>query len=119
VTLGTKVPGAGGAPQGAAGTKMVGAGVFGSAASGDAASTPGSLGAMSPWLPGSCLPGSFGSVSLPVNCRQVENEAEFVCSQVATAERLLHDALASFGCNILRPVWVSLRKGWEICQHPQ
>jgi hypothetical protein len=40
----------------------------------------------------------------------VENEAELLCSQVATMERLLHDALASVHCNILRPVQVSLRK---------
>jgi hypothetical protein len=40
----------------------------------------------------------------------VENKAEFACSQVATAERFLHKALASVDCNILCPVRVSLRK---------
>jgi hypothetical protein len=65
---------------------------------------------MSLGLPGSYLPNSFGSVSPPINWRRVENMAEFVCLQVATMERLLHEALASVHHNILHPVWVSLRK---------
>jgi hypothetical protein len=34
----------------------------------------------------------------------VENEAELAYSQVATAERMLHDTLASVHHNILRPI---------------
>jgi hypothetical protein len=40
----------------------------------------------------------------------MENEVEFTCSQVATMERLVHDALASVQHNILCPIRVGLRK---------
>jgi hypothetical protein len=44
----------------------------------------------------------------------VENEAESACSQVATMERLLHEALALVHHDILRLVQVSLRKEVKI-----
>jgi hypothetical protein len=65
---------------------------------------------MSPGLPGQFLPGSPSSASLPINWRRVENESEFMCSEVATAERLLHEALALVHCNVLHLVRVSLGK---------
>jgi hypothetical protein len=107
--LATEVLGASGAPQGTISSEMAGTSVSRRAAPGDAASARGSSGAMSPGLPGTYLQGSSGSASLPVNCRRVENETEFACSQVATAEWLLHKALPLVHCNILRLVRVSLR----------
>jgi hypothetical protein len=38
-----------------------------------------------------------------------------MCSQVATAERLLHETLASVGQNILCQIWVSLKKVRKSC----
>jgi hypothetical protein len=45
----------------------------------------------------------------------VEDEAESVCSQVATMERLLHETLASVQWNILHLVRVSQRKETKFC----
>jgi hypothetical protein len=114
-----EVRGACGALQGVTSTERAGAGIFGSVASGDVASAPGSSGAMSPWLPRPYLPGSFGSAPLPINLRWVENKVELACSQVAIVETLLHDALASVHCNILCPVWVSVRTRVGILSCPQ
>jgi hypothetical protein len=108
--LSIEVPGAGGAPQGTTDTEMAGADVSRDATLGDAALAPGSLDAMSPGLFVQYLPGSPGPTSSPINWRRVENEAKSAFSQVAIAERLLHEALASVHHNFLRPVWVSLRK---------
>jgi hypothetical protein len=110
VMLSTKVSCAGGAPRGAADTKKAGAGISRDVAFGDVALAPRSLGAMSPGLPREYLPGSPSSVSLPINKRRVENKVESMCSQVATAERLLHEALASVHHNILCPIRFSLAK---------
>jgi hypothetical protein len=81
---------------------MAGVGVFRVVALGDAALAPGSLDAMGPGLPGQYLLGSPGSTSTPINWRWLLNEAEFMCSQVATTEWLLHEALASVHHSILQ-----------------
>jgi hypothetical protein len=47
----------------------------------------------------------------------VEDEAEFVCLQVITAERLLHEMLASVHQNILRLIRVSVKRGTKSCPH--
>jgi hypothetical protein len=39
----------------------------------------------------------------------------FVCSQIADAERLLHERLASVGRDILHLIWVSLKKERKVC----
>jgi hypothetical protein len=41
---------------------------------------------------------------LPIDWRWVEDKAEFMCSQVAITERLLHETLALVGCNIRSPI---------------
>jgi hypothetical protein len=86
---------------------MVSASVSRVAALGDVALAPRSLGAMGLGLPGQYLP---GYTSPPINGRRLLNEVEFMCSQVATTERLLHEALGSVHRSILRPVCVSLGK---------
>jgi hypothetical protein len=77
------------------GTEMDGVRVSDSAAPGDVALALGSLGGMSPGLLKPYLPGSPSSMPTPINWRRVENVAEPACLQVATAERLLHEALYS------------------------
>jgi hypothetical protein len=47
----------------------------------------------------------------------VEDKAEFVCSEVAALERLLHETLASVHRNILRPFQVSLKREIKSCLH--
>jgi hypothetical protein len=101
------------APRGIIGTEMSGASIPESAASGGAASTPGSSGAMHPELLRPYLPGSSDSASLSVNWRRVESKVELACSQVTTAEGLLHQTLASIHHNILHPIQVSLGKKIE------
>jgi hypothetical protein len=90
VALDTDVLGIGGAPRGVVGTEMFGASIPENAAPGGAASAPGSLGTMCPELPGPYLPGSSDSASPTISGRWVESEAELVCSQITTAEWLLH-----------------------------
>jgi hypothetical protein len=124
--LAMEVPGAGGTPWGTGDVEMVGAGpwpgggtgillqdlgthitsvgVSVSAALGYVAPASWSSRTMSPGLPRSYLQGSPGSLSPPINWRRVESEAESMCSQVATAELLLHKALALVHRSILRPV---------------
>jgi hypothetical protein len=66
-------------------------------------------------LPRSYLLNSSSSASPPINWRHLESEAELACSQVATAERLLHQTLHSVHHNIVHPVQVSLgRKNEKI-----
>jgi hypothetical protein len=67
VALATEVLSAGGTPQGAAGTEIVGAGVFGSVAPSDAALAPGSSGFMSPGLLEPYLPNSPSFAPPPIN----------------------------------------------------
>jgi hypothetical protein len=96
------VSGAGGAPRGAAGTKMVDtdpqlgdsarsllqdlvvhgtiASILGSAAPGDAALAPGSSSIMSSGVSLLYLPSSPGAPPPPINWRHVEDEAESMCS---------------------------------------
>jgi hypothetical protein len=127
-----EVPCAGGAPQGATCAEAAdasprlsdsartmlhelvvhdaGAGVPGNAALGDVASAPGSSSTMSLGLSGLYLPGSPGAPAPPINWRWVEDEADFACLQVAAAERLLQEMLASVHQNILRLVQVSLKR---------
>jgi hypothetical protein len=134
-----EVPVAGGVSQGAPSTEVVdvgpqlgdrawglsqdlvvhgiGAGVLRSAALGDAASAPRPLSTFSPGVPGLYMSGFFSSLPLPINWRWVEDEAESTCLQVAIAERLLHEMLASAHRNILRPIWVSLKRGAKSCPH--
>jgi hypothetical protein len=85
VALAVEVLGTGNAPRGVIGTEMSGASIPESAASGGAASTPGSSGAMHPELLRPYLPGSSDSVSLSINWRRVESEVGLACSQVTTA----------------------------------
>jgi hypothetical protein len=99
----------GGIPQGTIGAGMAG----GSASESDATTARKSLGATSPGSPDPFLLGSSECVSPSINWRWVEGEAQLVCLQAATVERLLHDTLASIYRNILHPVQVSLR--WELC----
>jgi hypothetical protein len=82
--------GASSAPRGIVGTEMSGAGIPRSIDPGGAASAPGSSSAMRPELPEPYLPGSSDCVSPPVNWRWVESKEELACSQVTTAEWLLH-----------------------------
>jgi hypothetical protein len=53
----------------------------------------------------------------PIILRWVEDEVESACSQVPTAERLLHETLASVHRNILCLVWVSLRREIGSCPY--
>jgi hypothetical protein len=56
------------------------------------------------------LPGYPGAPSPPVSWRQVEGSAEQSRLRVATTDRLLREAMAMIVCNVLHPVWVSLKK---------
>jgi hypothetical protein len=127
-----EVPSAGGTSQGTASVKEVGvapllcddarnllwdlvarstsAGVSGSAAPGDAAPAPGSSGGTGLGVSGLYLPSSFSSSHPPINWSQVGDETESACSLVATAERLLHEMLASVHQNILHLIRVSLTR---------
>jgi hypothetical protein len=87
-----------------------GIGVPESAALGDVAPTPGSSGDAGLGVSGLLLPGSPSFPPPPIDWRRVGDEVEFACSQVASAERLLHETLASVDQNILRPIRVSLKK---------
>jgi hypothetical protein len=91
-----------------------GAGVSGGAALGGAALALRSSSTVGPGISGLFLLGSLGSSSPPINWRRVEDEAEFACSQVTTAERLLHETLVSVHWKILHPVQVSLRRDWVL-----
>jgi hypothetical protein len=108
--LALEVPRVGDASQGAIGVMVVGASVTGSTVPGDVVLAPGPSGVMSLELPGPSRLGSPGFASSPGSRMQVENEAELACSQVTTAEWMLHDTLASIHHNILCPIQVSLRK---------
>jgi hypothetical protein len=86
----------------------------GAGVSGGAALALRSLSTVGPGISGLFLLGSPGSSFPPINWRRVEDEAEFACSQVTTAERLLHETLASVHWKILHPVQVSLRRDWVL-----
>jgi hypothetical protein len=64
-------------------------------APGDAVSPLGFLGVVVPGVARLLLPGSPGSLSPPVNWGQVEDSAEYACSQVIAVERLLQEMLTS------------------------
>jgi hypothetical protein len=83
----------------------------------DAALAPRSLSIVSPRILGLQLSGFHSSSSPTLNWRLVEDEAEFACSQVTVAEKLLHETLASVHRNILPPVWVSLKRETKFCSH--
>jgi hypothetical protein len=61
------------------------------------------------------LPGFLDLPPPPINWRRVEGGAEIACSQVTDVERLLHNTFSLVGRNILRPLWVSLKKGGKFC----
>jgi hypothetical protein len=82
---------------------------------GDATLAHGSLGIVGLGVSGLLLLGSHDFPHPPINWRRVEDNTEFTCSQVATAERLLHEILASVGRNILRPILFSLKKERKVC----
>jgi hypothetical protein len=84
--------------------------VPGSVAPGDAVPPPGSIGTTGLVLSGLDLPGSPGFLHVPIDWRQVGDEAESVCSQVTAMERLLHEMLASIDRNILHPIRVGLKR---------
>jgi hypothetical protein len=90
--------------------------VLGSAALGNVAPTPGSLGTVGPGVSGLHLPGSPGIPPPPIDWRRLGDEAESVCSQVATIETLLHETLTSVDQNILGSIRVGLKKR-KNCQH--
>jgi hypothetical protein len=90
-------------------------GAPGSTALGNTTSAPGSSGAADPGVSGLLPPGSPNFPSLPINWRQVEDNAAFTCLYLTDAERMLHETLASVGWNILRPIWVSLKKERKVC----
>jgi hypothetical protein len=134
VALAIEVPGAGGTSQSTTGIEMFGAGPrLGGGAenllqdlvahrasaviSGNVALAPGSSSAMGPELSRPYLPGSPSSSSTLINWRRVEDEAEFKCSHVATAEWLLHEALTLVHHNILHLVRISLRKEKKFCPY--
>jgi hypothetical protein len=81
-----------------------------SAAPDDAAPIPGSPGTMCLGVSRLILLGSPNFLPPPINWRRVEDNAEFACSQVTTAERLLYKTLALVSRNILHPIQVSLKK---------
>jgi hypothetical protein len=68
---------------------------------------PGSLVAMDLGVTELGLPGYPGMSSPPVKWMQVEGSAELVCSCVVAAGRLLQEAMAMVGQDILLPIWVS------------
>jgi hypothetical protein len=68
--------------------------------------------------PGGIWSAPVSSPSLPpppIDWRQVEGDTKLMCLLVADMERLLHDILASVSWNILRPLWVSLKKERKAC----
>jgi hypothetical protein len=81
-----------------------------SSAPSDAALAPGSLGTIGPVVSGLHLSGSLDFPPPPIDWRQVGDEAESGCSLVATAERILHEMLASVNRNILCLIWVGQKK---------
>jgi hypothetical protein len=94
-------------------------GAPGSAAPGDATQALGSSGAAGPGVSRLLMPGSLGFPPMPIDWRRVVDDAEFMCSQVAIMEGLLHGTLASINWNILRPIRVSLKKrGKFVCAPP-
>jgi hypothetical protein len=56
------------------------------------------------------LLGTPDSSSPSIEWRQVEDNVEYACSQVTVVKRLLREALASVGQNILHLIQVSLKK---------
>jgi hypothetical protein len=88
---------------------------IGAGASRSAAPAPGSLSIVSLGISWLHLSGSPGSSSPPIDWRRVEDEAEFLCSQVAVTEKLLHETLASVHWNILHLVQVSLKRETKFC----
>jgi hypothetical protein len=60
-------------------------------------------------MSGLCLLGSPSFSAPPIHWRWVGVEAESMCLQVTTAERLLHEMLTSVHQNIFLPIRVSLR----------
>jgi hypothetical protein len=77
---------------------------------GDATPAPRSSSAVGPGVARLLLLGSSSFPPLPINWRWVEDNIEFACSQVAIAERLLHEMLASVGRSILLPTQGSLKQ---------
>jgi hypothetical protein len=90
--------------------RSTGVGVPRSAAPGDAALAPGSSSATDLEVFGLYLSGSPSFPPPPINWRLVGDEAECACSQVAAAERLLYETLASVHQNILHLIRVSLKR---------
>jgi hypothetical protein len=117
-----EMPGADGASLGTASVKVDGAGpqssddtggllqdlvmrgavtgVPRSATLGDAVPAPASSDTTGPGVSGLLLSDSPGIPPPPINWRQVGEDVEFTCSWVTTAERLLHETLASVDRNI-------------------
>jgi hypothetical protein len=81
-----------------------------SAAPGDAATTPGSLGTAGSRVFGLHLWGSPGFPPPPIDWRRVGDEAESACSQVTIMERFLYEMLASIDRNILCPIRDGLKR---------
>jgi hypothetical protein len=94
----------------------IGIGVPGSAALGNVTLAPRSSGAMGQGVSALLLLGSPGFLSPHIDWRRVEDNAEFVCSQVTVVDRLLHETLASVGRDILCLIQISLKKERKVCQ---
>jgi hypothetical protein len=77
---------------------------------GDAVPTLGSLGATDLVVDETKLPGYPGAPSPNVSWRQVEGSVEQACLRVVITDRLLREAVAMIICNVLHPIWVSLKK---------
>jgi hypothetical protein len=76
----------------------------GGIALGDAVPAPGSLSAMDPRAVELGSPGYSDTLSPPISWRQVEGSAELACSRVAATDRLLQEAMAMVGQDILHLV---------------
>jgi hypothetical protein len=78
-----------------------------SQALGEEVHAPGSMSMVHPGVIELGLPGYLGAPPPPVSWRHVEANAKQVCSWVATMDRLLLEAMAMVGRDILHPIWVS------------
>jgi hypothetical protein len=85
-------------------------GVPGSVVPGHVAPAPMSFGAACPEVSRLYLSGSPCFSPQPIYWRHVGDKAEFACSWVADAERLLYETLVSVNQNILPLIRVSLKK---------
>jgi hypothetical protein len=92
--------------------------VPGSAASGDAAPAPGSLGTVGLRVSRLHMTGSPDFPPPPIDWTWVGDEDESACSQVTATERLLYETLALVVQNILRLIHIGLKKEKKFASAP-